>query len=194
MDLQRALATGRTVRTLGFDDGPFERKRGGPVRVVGVVCADTRLEGLVSGTVRQDGRNATDVLLNLLLPSKFHAQVHAVLLDGLAFGGLNLVDLPLLASVLERPCLAVMRRPPDLPAVLHAVDRLPGALRRRRLLEAAGPIHQSGPFTFQVQGTTPEVAAELLTRVTDRGHVPEPLRLAHLVAGAVATGESGKRA
>jgi endonuclease V-like protein UPF0215 family len=179
---------------VGFDDAPFVRGRRGDVPVAGVVCAGTRFEGLVWGRLRQDGWNATDALSALLLGGKFLPQLHLVLLDGLSFGGLNLVDLPGLAARLARPCLAVMRRAPDLAAMERAIRRLPGASRRLALLRTAGPIHAVGPFTFQVAGCEPAAAGEALARLTDRGNVPEPLRLAHLVGAAVRLGESGRRA
>ncbi len=185
---------GRTLRAVGFDDAPFVRRRRGDVGVAGVVCAGTRFEGLVWGRVRQDGWNATDALARLLVGGKFLPQLHLVLLDGLSFGGLNLVDLPGLAARLGRPCVAVMRRPPDLDAVERAVRVLPNPARRLALLAAAGPVHRSGPFTFQVAGAAPEEIGRALARLTDRGAVPEPLRLAHLVGAAVRRGESGRRA
>jgi uncharacterized protein len=184
----------RTLRAIGFDDAPFARGRRGPVAIAGVVCAGTRFEGLVWGTVRQDGWNATEVLVSLLAGGKFLPQLHVVLLDGIAFGGFNVVDLAALAAALRRPCVAVMRRPPDLAAVEAAVRRLPRPERRLALLRRAGPIHRAGGFCFQVQGGAPAEIAAALARVTDRGAVPEPLRLAHLVGAAVRTGESGRRA
>lgn len=190
----RPLARVAQLRTIGFDDAPFARKRGAPVPLTGVVCSGTRFEGMVFGRVRRDGRNATAVLLRLLEGGKFLPQLHLVLLDGLAFGGFNLVDLPLLAARLQRPCVAVMRRPPDMEALERALIRLPGLASRRALLARAGPIHQRGGFTFQVQGGDAGEVAEALARVTDRGRVPEPLRLAHLVGAALVTGESGRRA
>jgi hypothetical protein len=36
--------------------------------------------------------------------------------------------------------------------------------------------------------------ADALTQLTDTGHVPECLRLAHLIGSAVKTGTSGQRA
>jgi uncharacterized protein len=184
----------RILRTIGFDDAPFTRGRRGEVAIAGAVCAGTRFEGLVWGAVRQDGWNATDALVSLLARGKFLPQLHLVLLDGIGFGGLNLVDLPALAARLGRPCVAVMRRPPDLAAMEAAIRRLPRPARRLALLARAGPIHRRGPFVFQVHGADPDATAAALARVTDRGHVPEPLRLAHLVGGAVRTGESGRRA
>ncbi len=181
-------------RVIGFDDGPFGRRPGAAVPLVGVVCGGTRFEGLVWGRVRRDGWNATEAVCRLLAGGKFLPQLHLVLLDGLTFGGFNVVDLPLLATRLGRPCAAVMRRRPDLDAVERALRHLPRAEERLARLRRAGPIHELGGFTFQAQGAEPAWVAEALARVTDRGRVPEPLRLAHLIGAAVVTGESGRRA
>ncbi|HEX8698025.1 MAG TPA: DUF99 family protein [Myxococcaceae bacterium] len=184
----------RFPRVIGFDDGPFQRRPGAAVPVVGVVCSGTRFEGLVWGRVRKDGWSATQEVCRLLEGGKFLPQLHLVLLDGIAFGGFNVVDLPTLAARLKRPCVAVMRRLPDLNAVEQALRRLPRPERRLALIQRAGPIHQLGGFTFQVQGAEPAEVVEALKRVTDRGLVPEPLRLAHLIGSAVVTGESSHRA
>jgi hypothetical protein len=181
-------------RVIGFDDGPFARRAGSAVPLVGVVCGGTRFEGLVWGRVRKDGWNATEALGRALEGGKFLPQLRAVLLDGITLGGFNVVDLPALAARLERPCVAVMRRLPDLDAMERALRHLPRPEERLARLRRAGPIHQVGGFTFQVRGAEPAWVAELLARVTDRGHVPEPLRLAHLIGAAVVTGESGSRA
>lgn len=185
---------GRAIRAIGFDDAPFPRHRGARVHLAGVVCSGTRFEGMVWGNVRRDGWDATETVVRLLRGGKFLPQLHLVLLDGLSFGGFNLVDLEALASRLGRPCVAVMRRPPDLAAVERAVRRLPRPERRIELLRRAGPVHLVPPFAFQVRGAEPGPVAEALARLTDRGHVPEPLRLAHLVGAAVRLGESGRRA
>ncbi|HEY8076103.1 MAG TPA: DUF99 family protein, partial [Labilithrix sp.] len=43
------------MNVIGFDDGPFVREHRGDVLLVGVVCAGTRLDGVVAGRVRRDG-------------------------------------------------------------------------------------------------------------------------------------------
>lgn len=186
----------RRLRVIGFDDAPFPRRRGAHVSVSGVVCAGTRFEGLVfsQGGLRKDGWGATDTLVALLTGSKFLPQLHLVLLDGIAFGGLNLVDLPRLHEALGVPCVAVMRRQPDLVAMRAAIAHLPGAARRLQLLDRAGEIHVRPPFVFQVCGLPPEETHGALLRVTDTGHVPEALRLAHLIGAALRTGQSSGRA
>lgn len=184
----------KTLRAVGFDDAPFVRKRGARAHVSGVVCAGTRFEGMVWGHVQVDGWRATDALARMLEGGKFLPQLHLVLVDGITVGGFNVVDLPLLARRLGLPCAAVMRRPPDMAAVERALRRLPHPERRLEILRRAGPFHHHPPFTFQVQGADPLELAAALRRITDRGNVPEPLRLAHLIGTAIETGESGRRA
>jgi uncharacterized protein len=184
----------RILRAVGFDDAPFAHLASDRVRIFGAVCAGTRFEGLVAGAVRRDGWNATDEVVRLLQGGKFLPQLHLVLLDGIAFGGFNVVDLRALSMRLGKPCVAVMRRPPRLPLVEAALRRLPLPDRRLGLIARAGPVHVVPPFVFQVQGAAAEETADALRRLTDRGNVPEALRLAHLIGAAVVHGESGRRA
>lgn len=190
----RRLSDVRLIRAIGFDDAPFPRKPGVSVPLVGAVCAGTRFEGMVFGQVRKDGWNANAAIEALLRNGKFLPQLHLVLLDGIAFGGFNVVDLPGLAASLGRPCVAVMRKPPDLDAVALALQRLPRASARLARIRTAGPVHQRNGFVFQVKGGDPMEIADALARITDTGRVPEALRLAHLIGSAVVTGQSGRRA
>lgn len=161
---------------------------------MGVVTSGTRFEGMVRGTIRKDGDTVTRTLAELLGGSKFARQVHLVLLDGIAFGGLNVVDLPALHEACGRPCICVMRRLPNMPAMRRAIGRLPRPRRRLDRIARAGPIHRAPSLYFQVCGLDPKTTAEALRRITDRGHVPEPLRLAHHIAAAITDGESRGRA
>jgi endonuclease V-like protein UPF0215 family len=192
--LERLLALEKQIRVIGFDDSPFQRKRGSQVGVSGIVCRRTTFEGMVWGHIRQDGWNSTDVLLKMLVGKKFLPQLHVVLLDGIAFGGLNVVDLPRLSRELGLPCVTVMRRPPHWEKLEVAVRKLPKPEKRIALMKAAGPIYEEETFCFQVQGEEPEVIAALLPELTSSGHVPECLRLAHLIGSAIVTGESSQRA
>jgi uncharacterized protein len=194
MKLESLLRLNRTIRVIGFDDGPFVRGAGGNVPLAGVICGGTRLEGMVWGQIEQDGLDATDVICNLLIGGKFLPQLHLLLLDGIGFGGLNFVNLPELAERLQIPCVTVMRRKPDLAAMEEPIRRLPDCDRRRELLRLAGTIYEYSPFVFQVCGEASEVVAIALQKLTDCGKVPEALRLAHLITAAVIKGESGSSA
>jgi endonuclease V-like protein UPF0215 family len=176
---------------VGFDDGPFDRdRRGGDVRVVGAVCARTRLDGVLSGRVRHDGWNATARLAALVAGSAFAGHIRAVLIGGITVAGFNVVDIHGLAAQLARPVLVVARRPPRLDKIRRALDHLPGAERRWRLIEQAGPMEPVGPVLVQRAGLTLQEAGALLAATTLHGNFPEPLRLAHLIAGGLTTGHS----
>ncbi|BAY10184.1 endonuclease dU [Calothrix sp. NIES-2098] len=194
MKLESLLKLNRTIRVIGFDDAPFNRGVDDYVSIAGVVCAGTRFEGMVWGKIQQDGFDTTEVICKLLIGKKFLPQIHILLLDGIGFGGFNVVNLPELALRLQLPCVTVMRRQPDLAAVTEAMSRLPDFQQRQKLLQQAGPIYDYSPFFFQVSGEEPAVVAKVLQRLTDCGKVPEALRLAHLITAAVMTGESGSSA
>lgn len=194
MNLARVLAQGKTPRALGFDDAPFAKRPGAAVPLVGVLCSGTRFEGMLWGRTRRDGWGATEAIARMFEGSKFRDQAHAVLLDGIAVGGFNVVDLPALHARVGVPCAAVMRRAPDLAAVHRAIGRLPQPARRLAVLAKAGTVHERGGHVFQVAGAEPAVMAAALTALTREGAVPEALRLAHLIGSAVMLGESGRRA
>ena len=105
MELEALVKQKRNIRAIGFDDAPFHRHQSRKVYISGIVCANTRFEGMVWGEVEQDGWDATDVICQLLIGGKFLPQLHLVLLDGIGFGGFNLIDLPLLAAKLQLPCV-----------------------------------------------------------------------------------------
>ena len=180
---------------IGFDDAPFERAHRGDVRIVGAVYCGTRLDGVLSAKIRRDGANATKVLIELIRRSRFRPQLQAVLLQGIAFGGFNAIDLPALHVALDLPVIAVARHRPDLPAILRALlARVPGGRRKWRLIERAGPMQPVAGVFVQCAGITPECADELIRRFALNGSLPEPLRTAHLIAGGVTLGESRHRA
>ena len=78
------------------------------------------------------------------------------------------------------------------------VGRQPGGVTVNERAEgaSAGPVgRQPGGVTIWVQrvGLTLEEAAGAISRFTVTGNIPEPLRAAHLIAGALALGQSHGR-
>lgn len=185
----------RISHTIAFDDAPFDRSHRGDVLVVGTVFAGDRLDGVLSGKLRRDGANATRVLEGIVRRSRFFPQIHAVLLQGITFAGFNVVDLSTLNAALGVPVLVVLRQPPDFDAIRRALlDHVRGGARKWRLIEAAGPVEPIGPLFVQRAGISLADATSLLERLRQHSLVPEPLRVAHLIAGGVTRGESTGRA
>jgi endonuclease V-like protein UPF0215 family len=163
--------------------------------VVGAVYrGGTDFDGLLTTRVRKDGWNATDRLLEMLEGSKFLPQLHYAILDGIAFGGFNIVDVQRLHERTGLKVLVAVRRRPDLDAVRRALGRLSRPEERWRILRRAGEIHALGKLHCQLVGMDVAEARELLDLTCTRSLLPEPLRAAHLIAGGIVNGESGRRA
>lgn len=185
----------RLSHVIGFDDAPFERSHRGDVLLVGAVFAGTRIEGVLSGKVRRDGANSTRVVSELVRGSRFAGHLHAVMLQGIAFAGFNVVDVHALNGALGLPVLVVARREPDYAAIRRALlGRVRGGARKWRLIERAGPMEAVEGLYVQRAGLDLPAARALLRRTTQHSRLPEPLRVAHLIAGGVGAGESRHRA
>jgi endonuclease V-like protein UPF0215 family len=193
---EEACRGGRRIsHVVGFDDAPFDRSHRGDVLVVGAVFAGKRLDGVISTRVRRDGANAAQRLTDCLTGSKYYDQLQAVLLQGIAFAGFNVVDLQRLHQATRLPVLVVVRHQPDFQAIREALlQRVTGGARKWRLIEAAGPMEQVAGLYVQRCGITPENTAKLLAGLQQNAQLPEPLRVAHMIAGGVTTGESRHRA
>ncbi len=184
------------VRVLGIDDGPFAREHRGDVHVIGAVFrGGDRLEGVLSTRVRRDGRNATDRLVAMITGSRFAPQLHYVMLDGIALGGFNVVDLPGLSERIGLPVLVVTRNRPHPEAVREALlAHIPNGAARWALIEGAGPVVHVEGLHCQMAGMTEAEAASLIRLTRRTGKLPEPIRVAHLIAAGIARGQSRGRA
>ncbi len=180
---------------VGFDDAPFDRRHRGDVPVVGTIFAGLRFDGVVVGKVRRDGANAARQLSALVSGSRFREHLQLVMLHGIALAGFNVVDVADLHRRLGLPVLVVCRREPDYRAIRRAlVERVPGGRRKWQLIERLAPMEPAGPVWVQRAGLDLEAARAVVERYAVNGHVPEPLRVAHLIAGAIGTGQSRGRA
>jgi endonuclease V-like protein UPF0215 family len=191
---RRRPRTRALSHVIGFDDAPFDHDYRGDVTVVGAVFADLRLEGMLRGRVRRDGSNATRVLTELVGGSKFARQLQLVMLQGIALAGFNVIDLHSLHHSLGVPILVVTRRRPRLEKVRQAlIARVPSGERKWQLIERLSPVASVAGVYAQCVGLTLEEAERVIRRLAVHSRIPEPLRAAHLIAGALARGQSRGR-
>jgi uncharacterized protein len=183
----------RISNVIGFDDAPFERGQGAKVALVGTVCSATRLDVVVRGYVQPDGQDATGVMA-ALVKNQSLTHVRAVLMQGITVAGFNIVDINALAQQLDMPVLVVMRRRPKMQKFWDALAACSDAALKRELVERAGPIEPCGKLWVHRAGLSLEEAHELVARTTLHGAIPEPLRLAHIIAGGMTLGVSRGRA
>jgi len=181
--------------TLGVDDVPSDKHHRGDVGIIGIVGCGTRMDGLVHNKVRKDGRNATRVIRDLVLHTKFEPHVQLVLLQGITFAGFNVVDIHSLADDLQRPVMVVSRKQPNFKAIEHALrTRVKGGLRKWALIDKAGRPEPLEGVYVQRAGLTVDEARYALQNTRLHGALPEPIRLAHVIGAGWVLGESHGRA
>ena len=185
-------------RFLGIDDGPF-RFSDETVPVVGVVVqAPSYIEGVMTTIAEVDGRDATERIATMIAGSRYRAGLAMVLLDGTAVGGFNVIDVDALHREVGLPVVTITREKPDLTAIETALrrrfDDWEDRLERmhRHPLEAIRSTH--GSLWSSFVGTERTIVREALALTTVRGVLPEPLRIAHLIAAGIVRGESRGRA
>ena len=116
------------------------------------------------------------------------------MLQGIALAGFNAVDVFALNRELRLPVLVIARKQPNLAAVLSALlRRVPGGRRKWSIIERLGPMEAIAGVFVQRVGISPDSAEVVIRRFAIQSSIPEPLRAAHLIAGAIATGQSGGR-
>lgn len=182
------------THAIGFDDTPFDRAHRGDVRVVGTIYAQHTLHGVVSGKVRRDGRNSTAELARLTNTSLFKPHLHLILLQGVALAGFNVVDAYKLSDLTGLPVLIVARKEPNMARIRSALlEHVQGGARKWRLIEKLGPMEPLRGVYVQRVGISEKDAGVALYHLTQTGHIPEPLRAAHIIAGGMGTGHSRGR-
>lgn len=180
---------------LGIDDGPFEKfapEAFAPLCGVMMEGADL-VEAVALTRFPVDGEAATAFLANWIESLRFRPALHAVFFGGITLAGLALLEPEALALRLGIPVLVLNRKPPRDEGLRDAL-RAAGLVDRIALLERAPVAFAHGDLHLSVSGASREEALALLACTRRKAALPEPLRIAHLVARAVATGESRGRA
>jgi endonuclease V-like protein UPF0215 family len=178
----------REIRVLGVDDGPFTPHQG-YAPVVGVVFRGGYwLDGVLSTKVKVDGFDATDNISSMIVESPHYRQVRVIMLDGVTFGGFNIVSIKELNILTKLPVIVVTRDKPDFREIHAALRNLPRSAERWAAVQDAGQIFEvqarsRGERVYmEICGIRESDARRIVQLTSTRSNVPEALRVAHLVA------------
>jgi endonuclease V-like protein UPF0215 family len=181
----------RYSNIIGFDDAPFDPEHRGAVAIVGAVFAGLRLDGVLMGEIEKDGIDSAEVLIRVVSQSKFAEHAQLIMLQGIAFGGFNVVDVFALHEALKLPVLVVSRRLPDMEAIRKALtQQVPDGEKKWAVIARLGPMEAIRKVYVQRVGISLEEAESVIERFAIHSHIPEPIRVAHLIASALVEGES----
>lgn len=188
----------REIRILAWDDGPFEFKSKGKDILIGVIFRGGQfLDGLLRTEVEIDGEDATDKIIEKILKTK-HKDLRVVMLDGITVAGFNTVNIKEIYDKTGLPVIVVNRERPNLEKFVGNLKNMSNPEKRLKAVEDVGPIYsmnvKNKKLYFQFHGIKKDDAEEIIKTTSTMSLIPEPLRVAHLIANGFVLGESVGRA
>lgn len=186
------------IRIIGWDDGPFEFRRKGKTVLIGVIFRGGNfLDGILKTEADIDGFDSTEMIADAIMKSKYE-DLRIIMLDGITFGGYNVVDIRELCKKTGLPVIAVNRKKPDLEKFRAGMKGMPDYEKRLKAVESAGEFYYAHigdkRLCFQKCGIAAKDAEEIIRLSSKHAVMPEPLRVAHLIATGFVLGESAGRA
>ena len=186
----------KEIRIAGIDDMPFsfrDKKTG----IVGVIMRGGKyLEGVLKGEVTIDGMDSTDEIINMIGRSRHLQQLKIIMVDGIALGGFNVIDGNRIYEEIGIPVITITREKPDMEKILEALRKHFEDWKERWNLINNGKLHEIKlNYTIYAKffGIDMEEGIETIKIATIRGAIPEPIRIAHLIATGIKKGESKGR-
>ena len=179
-----------------MDDAPFVPHSREQVMIVGTLFrAGNWLDGVLRTFITVDGTDATNSLIVMVNGSRHREQLGVMMLDGITFGGFNVVNIRKIFHETGVPVIVIMRKYPDFSRIKKALQNFPDWEERWNHILEAGDIYKvhkphQEPIYMQLCGITAEDAREIVTLSATRSAIPEPIRAAHIIAAGVTTGES----
>lgn len=180
----------RGVRIAAFATAPIS-KRDADTLIVCIIGREGCIEGVLSSKIRVNGTDSTDRIIRVLRRSRFGDQIRVIALNGISMAGLNIVDPDLLERTTGSKLLVITRRRPSKARMLSALRRLYGA-DRNAMARAISILNGIGSSThidgFYIYSKIPKPEIDKVL-----GTAYDLLRIAHMVARGVSTGESAGR-
>jgi uncharacterized protein len=182
------------IRILGIDDAPFTF-HDKYTSIIGVVMRGGEyLECVLRNQVTIDGTEATEICAQMINTSRHHRQLKVVMIDGACLGGFNVVDIDTLSQATQIPVITVTRDKPNQRKIKYALQKNFKDWETRFEVMQKGRLYKiptaHNPMYIKCSGISLEEAKEIINISTIRGVIPEPIRVAHLIASGITRGES----
>ncbi|MGB9740432.1 MAG: DUF99 family protein [Candidatus Bathyarchaeia archaeon] len=178
----------RRIPVVGVEDGSFQKGVSRKAKLVATLLIGDRIEDVRIVDVTVDGMDATAALIKMVEGWNFEA----VLLAGISFAGFNVIDPAGIHERYGKPVIVISRTKPDNKSVKRALRRhFEDWKMRWEIFEKLGRVHEVKvlrnvePVYIEILGEAVGWACELVRALSFCGRMPEPLRVARLIARGV---------
>ncbi len=177
------------IRVVGFDDCAFTFGQKETIVIGTIFRGGDYLDGLISTKIKVDGLDSTAKLAECINSSRHKDQIRIIMLNGITFGGFNIVDIHELHKKTSMPVIAVVGHKPDLKSIKLALEKFKDFRERFSLIEKAGKIrkinieaqHRKNTIYYQQSGLDTKTAEKVIKATSTRSTIPEPLRIADII-------------
>ncbi len=192
----------KDLLTLGVEDGGFlksqARRFASKTLLVGVLFHDLRVNDLRIERIVVDGTDATENLLKML--ESFESQPSPLLLGGISYGGFNFIDPFSVQKETGLSSIILTTERPDNQAVKAALQghfrdwemRWKIYARLNHFREVRTNPNEN-PIFMETVGISGRKAASIVKDLTVLGRMPEPLRVARILAHQLTKGRDRAR-
>jgi endonuclease V-like protein UPF0215 family len=173
------------IPVVGVEDGSFQKGITRKALLAAVLLKGVEIENIKLVKIVVDGLDATEKIARILNGWNFEA----IMLAGVSFAGFNIINPTVIYEEFRKPVVIISRTKPDNKAVKQALQRHFEDWRIRwEVFKKLGLIHKvavlSGepPVYVETLGADINWASSLIRALSVCGRIPEPIRVARLIA------------
>ncbi len=190
---------------MAFDDGPhlktdlahFNQNYDNypKISLIGVVCRGTQLLSVCKGMIQVDGLDSTQEILKMYKSNPYRNEIRLFMIDSPTLGGFNI---PNPFEIYEKTKIPIIllpdRKPKSVMSEIYSKvfpereEQIKILKKLPKLESLIVSINQdpkiSREIFFHAIGITKNEIVDLLNHLSEFSAIPEPLRLAHIVASS----------
>ncbi len=137
--------------------------------------------------IKIDGDEATEKIIKIHKKPRYTEQINLILLQGTTIAGLNIIDIHKIQKETEKPVITTLKQKPSKKRIKKAIKNTENSEKKLEKIEK-NPEYQKHPgknLHYTSTGMKNEKAEIVIERLIHRGNIPEPLRIASVIAKGI---------
>jgi endonuclease V-like protein UPF0215 family len=178
----------REIIVLGVEDGSFKafnRNKSQYTLLCGVETESNHIKNVRLENIEVDGLDATEKLLKMLR----NREIDVIILGGVTFAGFNIIDPNKVFNETGISLIIYSGVRPDSEKIFYALKKhFDDWEKRWKILSSLGSVNKikilnrEPPIYFEAIECSPEFAEKILRKSTVLSRIPEPVRIAGIIA------------